>query len=234
MENYGLPNYDEYGSIRPDGYDPGMQYNAWLEYTWDTALEFCQMILESESYANQNISEYIPLYSLPLISLMSIIVIWRGRVVSRNWMEAGNWLFIRVRELRHSKWRIIPLRQLQDWKRWLVSHLLSEKHNEDSLLLKKDTTLLKSIPDISFREVNGHQVLSPAVTWARVNNTEPTELYPYSRGEYMAWKTWPQDSTRYISLWSACTGFRSHGMETGQYMGSRPWTNGWGCTTGKT
>ena len=40
------PILPEYGFKRPESYDRGLEYNAWLEYEWDTVLEFCQMILE--------------------------------------------------------------------------------------------------------------------------------------------------------------------------------------------
>jgi hypothetical protein len=38
--------------------------------------------------------------------------------------------------------------------------------------------MLKRIPAISFREKNGVKVIAPAVTWARINNQELTQLYP--------------------------------------------------------
>lgn len=59
IENYGLPNPVEYGWERPDDYDPGRQYNAWLEYQYDTSLEFCFMILEKARYTGDDISEYL-------------------------------------------------------------------------------------------------------------------------------------------------------------------------------
>ena len=40
LENFGLPNPAEYEWKRPADYDPGMEYNAWLEYEWDTVFEF--------------------------------------------------------------------------------------------------------------------------------------------------------------------------------------------------
>ena len=40
MENFGLPNYAEYGQKRPADFDKGVEYNAWLEYEWDTVLNF--------------------------------------------------------------------------------------------------------------------------------------------------------------------------------------------------
>ena len=61
IENYGLPNPAEYGFKRPEWFDKGVEYNAWLEYEWDTILEFCQMILETKNYANANITPYLPL-----------------------------------------------------------------------------------------------------------------------------------------------------------------------------
>ena len=60
IENFGLPNCAEYGWNRPEGYPPGLQYNKWLEYQWDTALEFCLMILETNRYAGKDITGYIP------------------------------------------------------------------------------------------------------------------------------------------------------------------------------
>jgi hypothetical protein len=46
LENFGLPNPAEYGKHKNGG-DPGIEDNRWLEYEWDTALEFAQMMLLS-------------------------------------------------------------------------------------------------------------------------------------------------------------------------------------------
>ena len=42
IENFGMPNIAEYGKHRNGG-DPGIEDNRWLEYEWDTALEFAEM-----------------------------------------------------------------------------------------------------------------------------------------------------------------------------------------------
>ncbi|MGZ3940217.1 MAG: DUF5703 domain-containing protein, partial [Flavisolibacter sp.] len=60
MDNYGLPDCAEYGTNRPAGFDKGLEYNAWLEYLWDTVLEFCYMMLEEERYTQKDVSSYIP------------------------------------------------------------------------------------------------------------------------------------------------------------------------------
>ena len=61
VENYGLPCYPEYGNKRPEGFDPGLERNAWLEYEWDTCLEFCMMALEAHRYCGMDISRYVPM-----------------------------------------------------------------------------------------------------------------------------------------------------------------------------
>ena len=53
MENFGLPNFAEYGQKRPAGFDKGLEYNAWLEYEWDTVLEFCLMMLQEKEYTGR-------------------------------------------------------------------------------------------------------------------------------------------------------------------------------------
>jgi hypothetical protein len=60
MENFGLPNCSEYGWERPVDFDKGLEYNPWLEYEWDTSLEFCLMMLETERYTGKDIAAYIP------------------------------------------------------------------------------------------------------------------------------------------------------------------------------
>jgi hypothetical protein len=40
------------------------------------------------------------------------------------------------------------------------------------------SSLLKRIPPIAFRQMNGQSTISPAWLWERVNNTESPQLYP--------------------------------------------------------
>jgi hypothetical protein len=38
--------------------------------------------------------------------------------------------------------------------------------------------MLKTIPPLSFREIEGKKVIAPALHWERINNTEAPQLYP--------------------------------------------------------
>ncbi len=73
IENFGLPVGFEYSWKRPEDFDPGVQYNAWIEYQWDTVLEFCMMIIDTYFYNGTNISKYLPLIESCLKFYMSII-----------------------------------------------------------------------------------------------------------------------------------------------------------------
>ena len=46
LEQFGLPLATSYGWNRPVNFQKGLEYNYWLEYLWDTQLEFCFMMLD--------------------------------------------------------------------------------------------------------------------------------------------------------------------------------------------
>jgi hypothetical protein len=58
IDNFGLSDFAEYGAGRPKDFDPGVDYNAWLEYHWDSALEFCYMMLETGEYGGKDVKRY--------------------------------------------------------------------------------------------------------------------------------------------------------------------------------
>ena len=56
----GCPIMQSTEAKRPDYFDKGVEYNAWLEYEWDTVLEFCLMVLEEERYTGHDITAFMP------------------------------------------------------------------------------------------------------------------------------------------------------------------------------
>jgi len=178
LENYGLPNPSEYGWKRREGYDPGMEYNAWLEYQWDTSLEFCLMILEVRRYTGADISRYVPMIESCLdffdqhyrylarqrgikeLNGEGKLVLYPGSACETYKMAydatstiAG--LQVVTDQLLRLEERVLPAEKRERW----------EKFRE-------------SLPDISFREIDGHPVIAPAKLWERINNTEVPQLYP--------------------------------------------------------
>lgn len=176
IENFGLPNPAEYGWKRPAGYNQGMEYNAWLEYEWDTVLEFCMMILETERYNHQDIQLYMPLIESSLTFFKehySYLAKQRGA----KSLDANGHLVLypgsgaeTYKMAYNSTSTIAGLKTVLSRLLELKSATVEQKKNWQDLLNK--------IPPFSFREFNGKTTISPAKAWERINNTESPQLYP--------------------------------------------------------
>lgn len=178
LENFGLPNCTEYGWNRPEGYPPGLQYNKWLEYQWDTALEFCLMILETNRYAGKDISVYIP--------FIESCLTFFNEHYKHLALEQGNEIYDENGHLV-----LYPGSACETYKlaknatptiaalKTVLKKLLELP--DDYLTQEKRTAweeMLKHIPPIPFREIEGHKTIAPAESWERINNTESPQLYP--------------------------------------------------------
>lgn len=178
LENYGLPNPSEYGWHRPAYFDPGMQYNAWLEYLWDTSLEFCSMILKARDYGGIRIRPYLPLIENCLEFFDAhyrYLAERRGRKTLDEWghliLFPGSACETYKMTLNASS-TIAALTTVLGQMLALPPDLLSPA---DSLRLAR---MLKTIPPIPLGKIGSHTVIRPAETWERINNVESPQLYP--------------------------------------------------------
>lgn len=164
LENFGLPNPSEYGWKRPNYFDKGMEYNAWLEYEWDTVLEFCQMILETKNYNSADISKYLPLIESCVQFFdehYQYLALQRGRKALDS----------------DGKLILFPGSACETYK--MTNNAVSTIAALQTVLKNLgNDSLLKKIPEIPFRTINGKTMIAPAKTWERVNNTESPQLYP--------------------------------------------------------
>ncbi|WP_240615297.1 DUF5703 domain-containing protein [Pedobacter paludis] len=183
LENFGLPNPAEYNWKRPLDFDKGMEYNAWLEYEWDTVLEFCMMILETERYNGNNIQQYMPLIESSLTFFKehySYLAKQRGAKA----LDANGHLVLypgsgaeTYKMAYNSTSTIAGLKSV-------LQRLLELKSASD-VQKKNWQEMLNTIPPISFREFSGKTTIAPAKSWERINNTESPQLYPvYPWGIY--------------------------------------------------
>ena len=187
VENYGLPCYAEYGSKRPEGFDPGLERNAWLEYEWDTCLEFCQMALDAHLYNGMDIAKYIPMirscltffdehYQYLADQRGAKKLDARGKLVL--YPGSGGETF---KMAYNSTSTIAALRTVAHslaayWEKQLDKSDGSQSVM-DSVVNRQLQTLyglMSRIPDINI----AHGMLLPALHYERVQNTEPTQLYP--------------------------------------------------------
>ncbi len=178
IENFGLPNPSEYGWKRPENYDAGIEYNAWLEYQWDTALEICEMALLLNRYTGKDISEYLPLIESCLTFFdehYQYLASKRGiRVLDSN----GHLVLYPGSACETYKMAtnaVSTLVALQEVSKGLLT--LNEI-SSDSVRRTRWEGFLKRIPPISYRVLEDKKMIAPARMWERVNNTEVPQLYP--------------------------------------------------------
>ena len=160
IENYGLPCYPEYGTKRPAGFDPGMERNAWLEYEWDTCLEFCMMALEAHRYSGMDIEDYMPMIRSCL------------RFFDEHYQYLANQRGAKRLD-GNGKLVLYPGSGGETFK---------GAYNSTSTIAALrtvaeavgDTALLRRLPDITVRD----GMIQPALHYERVQNVETMQLYP--------------------------------------------------------
>ncbi|KAA6330292.1 hypothetical protein EZS27_020986 [termite gut metagenome] len=180
IDNFGLSSFAFYtnGGKRPAQHDMGLEYNQYLEYLWDTALEFCLMILEKERYTGADISPYIPLIGS---SLRFFDEHYQYLAKQRGFYTLDN----------NNKLILYPGSGCETFKMaYNSSSTIAALKTVASRLLELpeqylDTTqrtyfeqFLSRLPEIPTREIDGHTVIAPAIHWEHVDNMEAPQLYP--------------------------------------------------------
>ncbi|SDT16388.1 hypothetical protein SAMN05216490_2630 [Mucilaginibacter mallensis] len=178
IENFGLPNMGEYGLKRPTNFDKGVEYNAWLEYTWDTALEFCQMMLETEHYTGKDIKPYIPFIE-SCLTFFNEHYQYLAKKRDINIFDANGHLVLfpgssgeTYKMAYNSTSTIAALQTVLTTLLKLPPQYLTDAER------KNWEIMLKRIPPINFTQIEGHKTIAPAKSWERINNIESMQLYP--------------------------------------------------------
>lgn len=178
LENFGLPNPAEYNWKRPTDFDKGLEYNAWLEYEWDTVLEFCLMMLDAEQYAAQDVRPYLPFIE-SCLTFFDQHYQQLARQRGAKALDGEGHLVLypgsgaeTYKMAYNSTATVAGLRTVLTRLLALPPQVGSEEQR------KAWAAMLSRIPSISFREIDGHRLISPAKSWERVNNVESPQLYP--------------------------------------------------------
>lgn len=226
IENCGLPNPTEYGKHKP-GDDPGMDRNAWLEYQWDTALEFCSMIMQAHKYSGMDIAEYEPLIRQTLIFFDEHYQYIAKKLGVKPLNADGKLMLYPSSGCETYKMAYNPSSVIAALKtvaeQWI-------EYKGDSL-----NNFLSRIPPIPLRTIEGNTCIAPAIVWARIQNIETPQLYPvfpwrvYGMGrdnlhiarntylkdphavEMHSTKGWKQDN-----IWAACLGLTDEAFKLNQ------------------
>lgn len=177
IENFGLPNLAEYDwKPRHEGFPVGVDSNPWLEYTWDTALEFALMMFDAHLYNNEPIVPHLPFIESLLTFFdehYSYLALRRGT----NKLDGDGHLVLypgsaceTYKMATNATSTVAALK--------VITEKLLELPELDATQREHWSGFLKRIPPISYREVQGKKTISPAKMWERINNSEVPSLYP--------------------------------------------------------
>ncbi|MDA3613947.1 DUF5703 domain-containing protein [Polluticaenibacter yanchengensis] len=185
LENFGLPNVAEFNSKRPEGYDKGVDYNAWLEYQWETVLEFCKMMLDMHYYNREDIGQYIPFIE-SCLRFFDEYYRQKTRLSGiKELDENGHYVLYpsSAAETFKMAYNSVTLIAGLDV---VVNDLLNlPQQFYDTTRYKNWQKIKQQIPPIPFRQFKGKTLIAPALVWSRVNNTETPQLYPvYPWGQF--------------------------------------------------
>lgn len=177
IELFGLPNYMEYGTKRPEWFDKGVEYNAWLEHCWDTVLEFCQMIIETWRYDKADVERYKPLIESSL-RFFDEHYQYLARRRGRNALDGNKKLILFPGSgCETYKMTYNASSTIAGLRRVLESYIELKEQTADTVL-SPWRAMLDRVPELPLRTVNGREMIAPAVAWERINNTETPQLYP--------------------------------------------------------
>lgn len=174
IENCGLPNPAEYGKHK-DGQDIGWMNNKWLEYQYDTVLEFVQMILMANEYCGMNIDKYRDLVTESVKFFDEHYRYLAKQRGATDLTEDGKLVLYptagcETYKMAYNASSVVAALQC-------VLKTIDEKHG-GLAAWGLDTALIKRIPEIPLRQINGETCIAPAVAWMRINNVESPQLYP--------------------------------------------------------
>ena len=224
LENFGMPNPAEYGK-HPEGSDYGTERNAWLEYEWDTALEFCEMALLAHRHCGLDIGRYVPLIE-SCLRFFDEHYQYLAKQRGTKALDGNGKLTIypgsgceTYKMAYNPSSTIAALRAVAQG---YCDYVRSASVTGDSLLLE----LSGRLPDIPLTTTaEGDTLIAPAVAWERIQNVETPQLYPVfpwriygvgrprlniARNTYLkdshavamrSSKGWKQDN-----IWAACLG----------------------------
>lgn len=174
IENFGLPNPAEYGKHK-EGQDYGWQNNKWLEYLYDTSLEFCQMILLANEYNGMDITKYRPLVTQCIKFFDEHYQMLAKQRGATALTEDGKLVIYPGSGAETYKMAYNPSSTVAGLR--YVLETIDKKHG-GLAAWDLDTALISRIPEIPLREVNGKTCIAPATTWMRIQNVESPQLYP--------------------------------------------------------
>ena len=179
IENFGLPVAYSYGMEPRTGYRPrGKQKNAYCEYLWDTVMDFCLMMMQTQTYEGRDVSPYIPFIESCLTFFDEHYRMLALQRTVQPFDRQQHYIFYpgtagETYKMAYNSSQTIAA--LTTVLRTLLA--LPEGCLTDAQRTRWEE-MLSHMPPLPFREMEGHRVIAPAQSWERLMNVEINQLYP--------------------------------------------------------
>lgn len=181
IENFGLCCGQEWGWkrdwSRPVAKLKGVEDSAYVEYQWDTVLEFCLMMLEAGRFAGADVAR-------DLHFIDSCLTFFDQHYRMEYKRISGS-------ELNAGKLVLYPGTACETYKNALNSvvtiagldAVLRELLRLPDTLIgpalrTRYTAMRETLPAIPMRTMGGKRTIAPAQLWDRIQNVEIPQLYP--------------------------------------------------------
>ena len=183
MNNYGLPIGHAYGwqdgKLGPRaGIEKGVQDNKWVEYQYDTVLEFCLMMLDVERFTGEDVKGYIPLIESCLTFFDAHYQLRNRRRTEEPFNDSGKLVLSPSTACETYKGATNPTNTVAGLKTVLQRLLELPPKYLTPEQRQRWQTMLGRVPPINYREREGRRTIAPAADWERINNVELPQLYP--------------------------------------------------------
>lgn len=179
IENFGLPVAYSYGMEPRTGFRPrGKQANGYCEYLWDTVMDFCLMMIRTNTYEGRDISPYIPFIESCLTFFDEHYRMLALQRTVQPFDRKKHYIFYpgtageTYKMATNSSQTIAALTTVL---RELLA--LPDRYLSDASRAKWEE-MLSHMPPLPFRIMEGHKVIAPAQSFERLMNVEINQLYP--------------------------------------------------------
>jgi hypothetical protein len=158
--------------------DRGIEDSRYVDYLWETVLEFCQMILDQERYSGADITRYLPLIESSVTFFdrhyQQHLLKTEGRAVD----EDGHLVFYPGTACETYKGMVNSVVTIAGLRTVLARLLALPPGYLNAEKRAYYEGFARRIPPIPFREREGHRTIAPAQLFDRIQNVEIPQLYP--------------------------------------------------------
>jgi len=194
--------------------DHGYLNNNWVSDQYETILEFCLMILDTERYNSADISRYMPLIESSLVFFDEHFQYWHKKLNGSSLNEEGKLVIYPSTALETYKMAENPTPLIAGLKTVLSRMLELPEKYLDQQEKEKWRNYLERVPEISLMEKEGYTLIAPAKNWERLSNQEFPQMYPvFPYNQYGLGKA---DLEVAINTWN-------HGADIPAQKGSQCW-----------